>query len=584
LRLVLHRGFPDDSALRHQWNDLVFRMEAPQVFYTYEWALAVSRAYRNSLSPLIWIGYEGDRVAGIAAFAESIERPAEAFFLAGATADYCDFICAPADASIFCQAVLRDWKEHSFTRITFANIPKDSPSVAVLLAQSGNFGYRSYSRTAYHCAQIVLGEKGQREQIRNNVEKRQAVRRQMASMSKIGAVRAFHDRSSATVADTLPELFRSHVARFLSQGRTSNLVSRERRAFLHELTNLLSEKQWLVNSRLMVGDQSVAFNFGFSFAGTWFWYQPTFQQRMIKKSPGLCLLSKIVSAACETPDINVVDLGLGAEEYKARFANASRETLHLTLHGSAIAHFKEGLRHQAVRAVKKSAALESALRHQRARIARVKQKAFFPLCKRVMDVFWQRAFSADEVLFYRWKSCAGLGPEAFRLKPIEIEDLADAAMRYCDDAETQAYLLRAARRIQSPEEKGYILFTPGQVPVHFCWMTRFEGFRMNELRHVLASDKPGSQLIFDCWTPGPERGKGHYPRAISMLAADVAAGGSMAWIFSAGENKSSRRGIVEAGFELQYSLIRKRSFFKCRLIRASADTASSAPERAVFAA
>ena len=47
MRLVLHREIPEDNILAGQWNQLVQQMEFPEVFYTYEWSLAVSRAYQR---------------------------------------------------------------------------------------------------------------------------------------------------------------------------------------------------------------------------------------------------------------------------------------------------------------------------------------------------------------------------------------------------------------------------------------------------------------------------------------------------------------------------------------------------------
>jgi CelD/BcsL family acetyltransferase involved in cellulose biosynthesis len=561
----------------------VFRMERPQVFYTYQWALAVSRAYQ-SLTPLIWLGYEAERLVGVAALAESLQQPKQAFFLCGATADYCDFICAPADAAAFCQQVLNDLKARSFTGITLANIPKDSPAVNALTARTRGFGYHVYSRTAYHCAQVVLGENTQRERVRASVEKRQAVKRQIASMSKLGAVSTSHDRDSKLVTDALPDFFRMHVARFLAMGRTSNLVNRERRVFLRELSRLLAENGWLANSRLIVGNRPVAFNFGFRFAGTWFWYQPTFLHEMTKNSPGLCLLSKMVADACETPDIDVVDLGLGAEEYKERFANASRETLHITLHASPVAHFKEALRYRSAKIATRSGAVESFLRRQRERIASTRHRRLLPAGKKVLRRIWRRAFSEDEVLFYRWGVSAPPDHVLFQLRPVQIEDLAEASMLYCDDPQTQAYLLRAARRLRSGEARGFVLLAPNQIPVHFCWITNFDGFHVAELDQVLSSEQPDRQLIFDCWTPGSERGNRYYPRALSMLAEQLSVSGSAPWIFSASENWLSRRGILTAGFEFQFSLIRKRWFFKRCLSRSSSGTAASALEPAVFAA
>ena len=91
---------------------------------------------------------------------------------------------------------------------------------------------------------------------------------------------------------------------------------------------------WLVLTRLLVGDEPVAWNYGFQFAGSWFYYQPTFDARWRQYSPGFCLLTKMVEQACDDPEIQFLDLGLGEEGYKERFANGHRQTLHATITNS----------------------------------------------------------------------------------------------------------------------------------------------------------------------------------------------------------------------------------------------------------
>ena len=56
LRLVVLTEIPEDAELRQQWNALVDRVDRPQVFYTYEWSLAVQRAYSSTLHPLRYCG------------------------------------------------------------------------------------------------------------------------------------------------------------------------------------------------------------------------------------------------------------------------------------------------------------------------------------------------------------------------------------------------------------------------------------------------------------------------------------------------------------------------------------------------
>jgi hypothetical protein len=67
LRIAVHSEVPNDPALRRDWNGLVHAMERPQVFYTYEWAMAVQQAYRGEMPVLLLLGYEGDALKGVAA-------------------------------------------------------------------------------------------------------------------------------------------------------------------------------------------------------------------------------------------------------------------------------------------------------------------------------------------------------------------------------------------------------------------------------------------------------------------------------------------------------------------------------------
>jgi len=69
MRVALLRKIPDESSLRRQWSDLVLQMERPEVFYTCEWALAMQSAYQSSLTPLLFLGYEGEDLIGVASLA-----------------------------------------------------------------------------------------------------------------------------------------------------------------------------------------------------------------------------------------------------------------------------------------------------------------------------------------------------------------------------------------------------------------------------------------------------------------------------------------------------------------------------------
>jgi len=222
--------------------------------------------------------------------------------------------------------------------------------------------YSLFSRPAFQCAQIILESPGQKEFARQSVQRRQMLRRHFRAMSKLAPVTVCHMKRREDIVSALPAFQNAHVARFSSSGRVSNLASPERQAFLRELACLLSGPGWITLTTLKVGDAPVAWNYGFQFSGSWFWYQPAFDTGFQRYYPGLCLLAKIVEEASQRSDIKRVDLGLGSEKYKERFATGSHQTLHLTINASRARHVKEIVRNRAVCAIKSSPSLEQCVR------------------------------------------------------------------------------------------------------------------------------------------------------------------------------------------------------------------------------
>jgi CelD/BcsL family acetyltransferase involved in cellulose biosynthesis len=364
---VLHEGIPDEVTLRHQWNELVRQMECPEVFYTYEWALAASRAYRDSITPLLIFAYDRELLVGVVALASDRMRR-ELFFLANATADYCDFVSSPARRAEFVSLVFGELRSLKIPALTAANLPADSATLHTLTTDPHVHGYVTFCRPASMCAQVTMGSSEERRNLRNRVVGRKALRYSLKSLEKHGPVSVDHLRSCEGLRSALPELVQAHVARFCAAGRASNLAHPQRQAFLAELAGLLCRAGWIVLSRLQVGDRTVAWNYGFRFSGSWFYYQPTFDLDWRQFSPGFCLLSKIVEAGCEDPEINRIDLGLGTESYKARFATGTRQTLNLTVTASTARYLRETARYHLATAIKSSPRLEHGVRRMLGRV------------------------------------------------------------------------------------------------------------------------------------------------------------------------------------------------------------------------
>ena len=104
-------------------------------------------------------------------------------------------------------------------------------------------------------------------------------------------------------------------------------------------------------------------------------------------------------------------------------------------------------------------------------------------------------------------------------------------------------------------------------PIHFLWIDNYDGFRLSEIDHNIEPSSPSAAMIFDCWTPVSHRGHGHYAAAIGQAAANLRREHRTAWIFSAAGNVSSLRGILKAGFEYRFSLVRRRRFGHATITR-----------------
>ena len=361
MRIVQQREIPEDNELRQRWNALAMQMEQPEVFYTCEWALAMQSAYRQQRAPLLILGYKENELIGIASLAiNSTSKTLE--FLSATTADYCDFLSAPAARQEFVHAVFAELKKNRTSHITLANLPENSSTADALRSAAKIHGYHFFARPAYTCAQVQLGTGQQRHELKTALLAKKKLRRYLRAMESEGPVTFAHLRSREQIESSLPEFADAHVARFAATGRASSLATRERRIFLEDLARRFDGSGVATLSQLRIQDRPVAWNFGFQFHKSWFWYQPTFDSHWEENSPGYCLLARIVADACDTEELEIVDLGLGAEGYKDRFGNSSRQTLYVTISNSWSHHLREIARYRAASALKRSPNIETAVR------------------------------------------------------------------------------------------------------------------------------------------------------------------------------------------------------------------------------
>ena len=572
MSILALREIPDDSELRREWDALAFETHSPQVFYTYEWARAVHLAYGESLCPLLLLWRDDDgRLAGVAALAAPKDGPVS--FLCATTGDYCDFVVRAKDAAIFTAQVFEKLRQMGYRDIVLTNFPEDSPCYANL--DSTTRGFHRYARTAYWCAQLQLA-KIVEDSGKPALPRQKMVRRSLRAMGGGAALPTISEATWEKMDTLLPEFFRAHVARFAFTGRISNLAQPERREFLLELAKLLGPSGWLCVTRLNAGARTVAWNYGFKFCGTTFWYQPTFANDFEKYSPGVVLLSKLIEEAAQDSSMETVDLGLGAEGYKDAFANASRRTMYVTLHGSRFKQWREMARYRLVAMLKTNPSMQKfagrirkAFRSSRERFRSQGAKETIQWAgSRLRRLLWAH----DEVFFYEMTNAnPGAKSGGLFLKAIDFDTLADAALQNANDEGTMAYLLRCAERLRTNAEgKGYALSNAAGELLHFTWAGPFENFYWSELNSQLPTPVPGALVLFDSWTPVSQRGRGYYGPTLGLVVAKLREEGKRSWGFSASTNTSSVRGLEKAGFRRDFSVFRRRFLWRQKVVQKNA--------------
>jgi hypothetical protein len=259
-----------------------------------------------------------------------------------------------------------------------------------------------------------------------------------------------------------------------------------------------------------------------------------------------------------------LDLGLGDESYKRRFANNVRQTRYVHLSSGfprhAAAAARQMLSNLASRSTQVADKLRGARAFYQAASERVQRRGVSGVAQQSLRRAARTLASEDEVLLFEADELDASAEPLVPLLPLTREHLASAAIANPRDPHTLRYLMRCARRLAQSGSSGFLLPDAEGQLVHFLWIDRFDGFHLAEIDHTIEPSFPEAAMIFDCWTPVAHRGRGNYAAALRSAAAALSREGRNAWIFSGAGNQSSWRGIVKAGFTYRFSFVRRTRF------------------------
>ena len=571
------KEIPEDPDLSEAWNTLVLAMDNPEVFFTYQWALAASRGFQKILSPLLFLMHDSGQLVGVVALAVNPQAPRAAFFLTSSTADYCDIVSTPANRKAVLLALLEEFPKLGLSDLVLANVPSNSATLKELPGVAGSRHFYVASRTAYNCGVVQLGGEEQRETLLRSIASKSREKRALKKLTTLGAVKVIHLTTPEQIGVSLESIVSAQISRFLASNRVSPLVGPERRTFLRQLSDLLSQPGWLKISQLEIDGHAVAWNYGFRFGGSWFWYLPTFQMEYEHVSPGSLLLRLLVEEGAKDASLRWMDLGLGDEPYKERFANDSRQTRYVHLSRGLPRHLASLGRQKLSDAAERFPQFGDKLRDLRssyqALAAHVRETGVIATARRALQKTVRSVASEDEVLLFESPEIPMPEIPPVQLLPITREHLVEASIISSDDPPTLRYLMRCAGRMKEARPAGFLLQDDAGRPIHFLWIDNFDGFHLSEIRHNIEPTSPTAAMIFDCWTSPANRGRGYYATAIRAAAADLQRQGRKAWIFSGASNSSSLRGILHAGFVYRFSLVRRNRLGRATVTRVDTTTA-----------
>jgi len=197
------------------------------------------------------------------------------------------------------------------------------------------------------------------------------------------------------------------------------------------------------------------------------------------------LLKSYVERAIDLPTISLVDLGFGDEGYKKRFANSQQQITQLVATNSWGQYLRLLVRNIILKNVKRSQTLELWMRSCAGLVMsaseRFRKEGTLASIRKGLRKIRTFMYARDAIAFFQWRNIA-LGNEdkkaldEVRLQSLDWHLLSRAALYHESDADTISYLVRAGERLLKGEAQGFAVMAEDGIPVHFCWVSDFDGF------------------------------------------------------------------------------------------------------------
>jgi CelD/BcsL family acetyltransferase involved in cellulose biosynthesis len=151
-----------------------------------------------------------------------------------------------------------------------------------------------------------------------STQQRANARRRMRQMEAKGSVR-FERVAHRDTASVLEDFFEIERSGWKGAEGTACGQNMQTRSFYTRLAQISAEHDWLSLYRLTLNGQTVAFQYGLTYNGTYLLPKLAFREEFGEMSPGLVLMHEIL-LDCISRNLSVIDMLGGDDEWKVRWS------------------------------------------------------------------------------------------------------------------------------------------------------------------------------------------------------------------------------------------------------------------------
>jgi CelD/BcsL family acetyltransferase involved in cellulose biosynthesis len=338
LEVVEIRGAAAFDTLRNEWQTL-FRAAGASPFLTFEWLSTWHEWLGSGREPLLLCAREDGQLVGLLPLAVEERRLWKCFgklqrlsFLGEAFggADYLDVIALPERRAAV-SALLFDHlaQRGGFDLLELEGFATDSPNFAALLARfSAAASFNVRQTPHYTCPQVELNSDWPTF-LANS-------RRRDNFKQKLRRIRQRYEfdyrvvTEAAEIEAAFERYYKLHENRWAGHGGSDATGHARLREFQRAAVSRLAATGLLRFEELWIDGECRASNYGLDDGVNFYFYSAGYDQAWRNMSPGLVLTGLSIESAIQR-GLKRFDFLRGDETYKFDWANATRETVTLTI-------------------------------------------------------------------------------------------------------------------------------------------------------------------------------------------------------------------------------------------------------------